>query len=403
MGRSIALGRFPKGNEGKTQGGLPLGNPVCLWQTELFKLNLKSSPSSSGYNRRRRLAPGRSGKQQAGRTAVRTAPIVCPEESPLLFCRNIYTPLGFSPTTARRFPKGERKALWCARRRIPPLPPAGPDAPTPARGAGLAALWALNCIGWRSEGVQGASGKPPACIDRRQLCRKKFPLAGPDAPTPARGQGLQPYGALTLFFRWRKKSVQKKASGTATPEAARPALGRGLRPAVAPSGLSSSSVRFAHPPGKRLLLPILTAGLAMSRAAELASLRLLSCALGARLFPPSKWAGLFPSAAYRRSAPPQLAVGILTPLRGFCFRHSGCGAVLPLAGEKVFCGLAALPLKRKKASAPVQLALGRLTPCRDSASVTVGVVQSCPLRGNGILMLGRFWKVIGQRVWGCEP
>ena len=25
------------GNERKTQGGLPLGNPVCLWQTELFK------------------------------------------------------------------------------------------------------------------------------------------------------------------------------------------------------------------------------------------------------------------------------------------------------------------------------------------------------------------------------
>ena len=75
--------RFPKGNEGKTQGGLPLGNPVCLWQTELFKLNLKSSPSSSGYNRRRRLATRSSGKQQAERTAVRTAPIVCPEESPL--------------------------------------------------------------------------------------------------------------------------------------------------------------------------------------------------------------------------------------------------------------------------------------------------------------------------------
>ena len=76
--------RFPKGNEGKTQGGLPLGNPVCLWQTELFKLNLKSSPSSSGYNRRRRLATGRSGKQQAERTAVRTAPIVCPEGNPLV-------------------------------------------------------------------------------------------------------------------------------------------------------------------------------------------------------------------------------------------------------------------------------------------------------------------------------
>ena len=86
MGRSIASDGDPKGvqggNEGKTQGGLPLGNPVCLWQTELFKLNLKSSPSSSGYNRRRRLATRSSGKQQAGRTAVRTAPIVCPEESP---------------------------------------------------------------------------------------------------------------------------------------------------------------------------------------------------------------------------------------------------------------------------------------------------------------------------------
>ena len=80
--------RWPEGgaggNGGKTQGGLLLGNPVCLWQTELFKLNLKSSPSSSGYNRRRRLATRSSGKQQAGRTAVRTAPIVCPEESPLL-------------------------------------------------------------------------------------------------------------------------------------------------------------------------------------------------------------------------------------------------------------------------------------------------------------------------------
>ena len=60
MGFSPTFGarRFPKGNEGKRV--------------------------SSGYNRRRRLATGRSGKQQAERTAVRTAPIVCPEESPLV-------------------------------------------------------------------------------------------------------------------------------------------------------------------------------------------------------------------------------------------------------------------------------------------------------------------------------
>ena len=35
------------------------------------------------------------------------------------------------------------------------------------------------------------------------------------------------------------------------------------------------------------------------------------CALRTRLFPPSKWTGLFPFAAYRRSAFPQLALGRL--------------------------------------------------------------------------------------------
>ena len=39
----------------------------------------------------------------------------------------------------------------------------------------------------------------------------------------------------------------------------------------------------------------------------------------ARLFPPSKWTGLFPSAAYLRSAPPQLARGRLNQCElGYC-------------------------------------------------------------------------------------
>ena len=46
-----------------------------------------------GHNRRRRLATRSSGKQQAGRTAVRTAPIVCPEESRLCFLAD-YGPKG---------------------------------------------------------------------------------------------------------------------------------------------------------------------------------------------------------------------------------------------------------------------------------------------------------------------
>ena len=49
----------------------------------------------------------------------------------------------------------------------------------------------------------------------------------------------------------------------------------------------------------------------MSRAMELDSYHLRLERARARLFPPSKWAGLFPSAAYRRSAPPQVALGRL--------------------------------------------------------------------------------------------
>ena len=74
------------------------------------------------------------------------------------------------------------------------------------------------------------------------------------------------------YFLSKRKKVPKKARGTATT-------------------------------GKSPLLPILTAGLAMSRAMKLDSLRTGAERARARLFPPSKWAGLFPSAAYRRPRP----------------------------------------------------------------------------------------------------
>ena len=66
--------------------------------------------------------------------------------------------------------------------------------------------------------MQGASGKPPASGITRQLCREQFSVKRPDAPTTAREWNLSSQGAFTLFFRWRKKSVQKKASGTALRE-----------------------------------------------------------------------------------------------------------------------------------------------------------------------------------------
>ena len=54
------------------------------------------------------------------------------------------------------------------------------------------------------KGCRGASGKPPAGINKRQLCRRNSPLMGLDAPTPAREKGLQPYGAL-YCFGWRSE------------------------------------------------------------------------------------------------------------------------------------------------------------------------------------------------------
>ena len=76
----------------------------------------------------------------------------------------------------------------------------------------------LIYVGGDPKGVQGGERKATLhCSKVDNLVVRKSPLRGPDAPTPAREKGLQPYGALTLFFRWRKKSVQKKASGTATP------------------------------------------------------------------------------------------------------------------------------------------------------------------------------------------
>ena len=105
---------------------------------------------------------------------------------------------------ARRFPKGERKALWCARRRIP------------------------------------------------------LAMVGKDAPTTARMVGLPP--RVGQYFLSKRKKVPKKASGTETTQTAHVAARRVLRPAVAPSGLSSASARCAHPPEQGFYCPFCRRG-----------------------------------------------------------------------------------------------------------------------------------------------
>ena len=229
--------RFPKGNEGKTQGGLPLGNPVCLWQTELFKLNLKSSPSSSGYNRRRRLATRSSGKQQAERTAVRTAPIVCPEESSLV-----------------------RPWAYTSR------------------------CWGLT----------------------RRLRRGRW--------------GCRPEGAALSF----EAKESTKESIAARRLQRRPAplrvAGFGLRE---PFGLSSASVRFAHPPGKSPLLPIFERGSSQCRAQHSWTANIYVRARSCSLFSSFKKGKAF-------------SLRCLSPL---CFPAVGVGQTYPLRGGKVSCRL----------------------------------------------------------------
>ena len=149
---------------------------------------------------------------------MRAAPIGCPEESPMLVSvrgnfvvrtRNAVF-MGFSLTSVSEgFQRASGKPFG-APTGVYPLPWVGPDAPTPAREQGLQPYGALDCFEWRSEGDWGRAESP-------QCARRRIPLppAGPDAPTAAREWDLQSQGAFILFFRWRKKSMQKKASGTA--------------------------------------------------------------------------------------------------------------------------------------------------------------------------------------------
>ena len=169
-------------------------------------------------------------------------------------------------------------------------------------------------------------GKPHACDGIRQLCRMRTPAGGMTRRL-RRGSGTYcPMGRSHFSFGGERKVCKRKPAARRLQRRPAPlrVAGFGLRE---PFGLSSTSVRFAHPPGKRLLLPILTAGLAMSRAMELDSFHQLLERARARLFPPSKWASLFPSAAYRRSTPPSLgwergknsaSWDASAPLKGHC-------------------------------------------------------------------------------------
>ena len=140
---------------------------------------------------------------------------------------------------------------------------------------------------------------------------------GPDAPTPARIGTGRPKGRSHFSFGGERKVCKRKPAARRLREKALycPFLKEGVR------NVARSMVK----------LPTWTFVRARAHS-----------------FPLSKRARLFPSAAYRRSAPPQSAVGRLTPCKLGCFDVAGrfCsvdeqadflfprwrGAGLPLAG-----------------------------------------------------------------------
>ena len=154
----------------------------------------------------------------------------------------------------------------------------------------------------RAEG----GGKPIPCSGKQQLSCKAIP-PGLDALTTARVGICRPMGFRHL--RCPKVSKGRAESPLVRPQAQtfcrwgltrRLRRGRwGCRPDGGSYFLSArkkvpKKARGTATPGKRLLLPILAAGLAMSRAMELDSFHQLLERARARLFPPSKWAGFFP-------------------------------------------------------------------------------------------------------------
>ena len=149
-----------------------------------------------------------------------------------------------------------------------------------------------------ADGVHGGKGRTDF-VTSKALGRRKIP-PGIDAPAPARvedcrSRGCSPSseGEPTGTGGERKAPCKRREKPTLP--YANPCRGLDAPTPEKASGTATT--------GKSPLLPILTAGLAMSRAMELGSFHQLLERARARLFPPSKWAGLFPSAAYRRSAP----------------------------------------------------------------------------------------------------
>ena len=146
----------------------------------------------------------------------------------------------------------------------------------------------LIYFGGDPKGCRGRAESHPACMKRDNSAARNSPLMGPDAPTPARIGTGRPKGRSHFSFGGERKVCKRKPAARRLREKALycPFLKEGVR------NVARSTVE----------LPTFTFVRARAHS-----------------FPLSKRARLFPSAAYRRSAPPQSAWGRLTPCGLGCF------------------------------------------------------------------------------------
>ena len=137
---------------------------------------------------------------------------------------------------------------------------------------------------------RGAGGERKApCIAsiKDNFAVRNSPLMGIDAPTPARVDGAAAPTGDSTFFRRERKYQRKRAA-------------RRLRE-------------------KALYCPFLKEGVRNVARRPVGEITPTFVRARAHSFPLSKRARLFPSAAYRRSAPPQVALGRLNQCVLGCF------------------------------------------------------------------------------------
>ena len=163
------------------------------------------------------------------------------------------------------------------------------------------------------DGPKGAGGES-CCV--RQPCRKETPAGGMTRRLRRERWGCRPEGGVLSFeAKESTKESQRHGNSCGPPRYASRASVCGS-PFGAVLDLGSLRSPFRE---KALYCPLLKEGVRNVARNIVGEITLTFVRARAHSFPLSKRARLFPSAAYRRSAPPQLALGRLKWRRLGCF------------------------------------------------------------------------------------